>query len=119
MSYSQELRSFGDGLRYFFPQDRSEKMFWNTHSCGLQTGLSDFKELAKQVKTNQGKRQYLISHPKIQLKPLLKFACYNYLYEIDGIKIIDSKFIKNANHYFPKITLYYLHHFHLLMLVKV
>lgn len=109
ISYSQELRSFGEGLRYLFPNNKD--MFWNTHSEGLQTGLKYFKELEKQVVNNIGKRRFLINHPSICLKDLLKAAWYNYLEEIDNIKILDDKFYNNIEHYIPKTTIHYIHNF--------
>lgn len=107
--FMNELRSFGDGLRYFFPKDKN--MYWNTHSHGLQTGLTYFKDLASNLKTDSSKRQFLIEHPDINIKTLLKFAFYNYLYEIDGLKIIDDKFLKNIERYIKMPVLYYIHRF--------
>ena len=69
MSYSKELHSFGDGLKYFFPNYKS--MFWNIHSSGLQTYLPYFKDLAKQLQSNQRKRQFLIYHQNIELRYLM------------------------------------------------
>lgn len=109
MSYSQELRSFGDGLRYFFPNYK--KMTWNAHSNGLQTNLKYFKDLESQVIDNRGKRRFLINHPSISLKALLQLAWYNYLEEIDNIKILDDKFYQNINYYIPKTTIYYIRNF--------
>lgn len=109
MSYNKELRSFGDGLKYFFPNYKS--MIWNTHSSGLQTGLSYFEDLAKQLQTNQQKRQFLISHQNIDLRSLLKMAYYNYLYEIDEIEILDDKFCKNIDNYILPNTMGFLHNF--------
>lgn len=108
-SFSDELRSFGDGLRYFFPQYKD--MLWHPHSSGLQTNLSYFNDLAKQLNTNEGKRKFLNTHPLIDLRTLLRIACYNYLYEIDRIKIIDDKFIANVGHYIPNTTMNLLHYF--------
>lgn len=108
-AYSKELRSFGDGLRYFFPNNK--KMFWNMHSSGLQTGLPYFKDLAKQLNNNQKKRNFIISHPIIDLKSLFRIACYNYLYEIDDIEIIDDKFIANADNYIARTSMYHIHNF--------
>jgi len=109
MSYSKELHSFGDGLKYFFPNYKS--MFWNIHSSGLQTYLPYFKDLAKQLQSNQRKRQFLIFHQNIDLRSLLKMAYYNYLYEIDGIEILDDKFCKNIDNYILPNTMTFLHNF--------
>ena len=40
--YYKEMRSLGDGLRYFFPNYSS--MTWHTHSSGVQTFLPYFKD---------------------------------------------------------------------------
>ena len=95
--YLSELKTFGDGLRCFFPEP--EKMYWNTHSEGLQTGLEYFKKMAKELKTNQAKRNFLIKHPTINVRQLLQIAYYNYLYKIDGIEIIDNKYLQNIDKY--------------------
>ena len=86
-------------------------MLWNTHSSGLQTHLPYFEDIAKQLQSNQQKRKFLITHPNIDLRSLLKIACYNYLYEIDGIKILDDKFCKNVDNYVLPTTMCFLHKF--------
>ncbi len=107
--YLSELKSFGDGLRYFFPKDK--QMFWNTHSEGLQTGLNDLKKLANELKTKQAKRNFLIKHPTINVRTLLQIAYYNYLYEIDGIEIIDNNYLQHVDKYIGCSTQYYIHCF--------
>lgn len=109
ISYNKELRSFGDGLRYFFPNYKN--MVWNTHSKGLQTRLPYFKDLAKQMQSNQEKRQFLITHPNIELRSLLKIAYYNCLGKIDDIKILDEHFYKNIDKYIEPTTIDFLHQF--------
>ena len=108
-SYYKEMRSFGDGLKYFFPNYSS--MTWHTHSSGVQTFLPDFTELEKTTKDDQGKRRFLHKHPDIDLSTLLKLAYYNYLTEIDGIKILDDRFKNNISKYIPKTTIDYLRQF--------
>ena len=107
--YLSDLKSFGDGLRYFFPED--EKMTWNTHSEGLQTCLKYFVNLEKELKSNQAKRNFLIRHPAINVRNLLKIAFYNYLYEIDGLEIIDNKYLQHVGKYIGHSTSYHIHHF--------
>lgn len=107
--YFNEIKSFGDGLKYFFPKGKD--MVWNPHSEGLQTGLSYFENLSTKLKTNQAKRQFLLEHPTINLRKLLKIAFYNYLYEIDGLKIIDENILQNKERYFGMSTLFYIHRF--------
>ena len=107
--YLSELKTFGDGLRCFFPEP--EKMCWNTHSEGLQTGLEYFKKMAKELKTNQARRNFLIKHPTINVRQLLQIAYYNYLYKIDGIEIIDNNYLQNIDKYIGCSTQYYIHCF--------
>lgn len=109
LPYLSELKSFGDGLRYFFPE--YEKMSWNPHSGGLQTCLEYFKNLAKELKANESKRNFLIKHPTINIRELLKIAYYNYLYEIDGLKIIDNEYLQHIHNYIGYSTLYHIHRF--------
>lgn len=107
--YLSELKTFGDGLRCFFPEP--EKMYWNTHSEGLQTGLEYFKKMAKELKTNQAKRKFLIKHPTINVRLLLQIAYYNYLYEIDDMEFIDNNYLQHIDKYIGCSTQYYIHRF--------
>lgn len=109
LPYLSELKSFGDGLKYFFPE--YENMSWNTHSEGLETGLNYFVDLGKKLKTNVSKRNFLINHPTINVRELLKIAYYNYLYKVDGLEIIDNNYLQNVNKYIGCSTLYYIHRF--------
>ena len=105
--YMSEMRSFGDGLQYFFPKMR---LHWNAHSSGLQTFTDYFKQLAKDLATNEAKRKFLRENPAINLRTLMKLAYYNYLFEIDGLTILDTKIIENINE-FKASTLDYIHQF--------
>ena len=105
--YMSEMRSFGDGLQYFFPKMR---LHWNAHSSGLQTFTDYFKQLAKDLATNEAKRKFLRENPAINLRTLMKLAYYNYLFEIDGLTILDAKFIENIKD-FKASTLDYIHQF--------
>ena len=109
LPYLSELKSFGDGLKYFFPE--YENMSWNTHSEGLQTGLKYFINLGEKLNTNVSKRKFLIKHPTINVRELLKIAYYNYLYKVDGLEIIDNNYLQNVNKYIGCSTLYYIHRF--------
>lgn len=102
-----EMRSFGDGLQYFFPKMR---LHWNAHSSGLQTFTDYFKQLAKDLATNEAKRKFLRENPAINLRTLMKLAYYNYLFEIDGLTILDTKIIENIKE-FKASTLDYIHQF--------
>lgn len=105
--YMNEMRSFGDGLQYFFPKMR---LHWNAHSSGLQTFTDYFKQLAKDLATNEAKRKFLRENPAINLRTLMKLAYYNYLFEIDGLTILDTKIIENIKE-FKASTLDYIHQF--------
>lgn len=95
---SDEISSFGDAFKYFIPEQ--ERPCWNPHSSGLQLNSPFFQGLAKQLKSYAGKKKFILEHQDIDLKELRKIAYCNYIYEIDDIKIIDSKFLYNINRYF-------------------
>lgn len=105
--YMSEMRSFGDGLQYFFPK---MKLHRNAHSSGLRTFTEYFKQLATDLATNEAKRKFLRENPAINLRTLMKLAYYNYLFEIDGLTILDAKLIENIKE-FKASTLDYIHQF--------
>lgn len=105
--YMSEMRSFGDGLQYFFPK---MKLHRKAHSSGLRTFTEYFKQLAKDLATNEAKRKFLRENPAINLRTLMKLAYYNYLFEIDGLTILDAKLIENIKE-FNASTLDYIHQF--------
>ena len=105
--YMSEMRSFGDGLQYFFPK---MKLHRKAHSPGLRTFTEYFKQLAKDLATNEAKRKFLRENPAINLRTLMKLAYYNYLFEIDGLTILDAKLIENIKE-FNASTLDYIHQF--------
>lgn len=105
--YMSEMRSFGDGLQYFFPK---MKLHRKAHSSGLRTFTEYFKQLAKDLATNEAKRKFLRENPAINLRTLMKLAYYNYLFEIDGLTILDAKLIENIKE-FKASTLDYIHQF--------
>ena len=105
--YMSEMRSLGDGLQYFFPK---MKLHRNAHSSGLRTFTEYFKQLAKDLATNEAKRKFLRENPAINLRTLMKLAYYNYLFEIDGLTILDAKLIENIKE-FKASTLDYIHQF--------
>lgn len=106
-SYQSQIRSFGDGLRYLFPDYK--EIIWNTHSEGLQTFSPYFEKLKKKLLSNPDKRKFLIEHPDIDLRTLLVMAYYNDLPEIDGVEILDDKF--NENSYIEATTIDYVRNF--------
>ena len=105
--YMSEMRSFGDGLQYFFPK---MKLHRKAHSSGLRTFTEYFKQLAKDLATNEANRKFLRENPAINLRTLMKLAYYNYLFEIDGLTILDAKLIENIKE-FKASTLDYIHQF--------
>lgn len=105
--YMSEMRSFGDGLQYFFPK---MKLHRKAHSSGLRTYTEYFKQLAKDLATNEAKRKFLRENPAINLRTLMKLAYYNYLFEIDGLTILYAKLIENIKE-FKASTLDYIHQF--------
>ena len=105
--YMSEMRSFGDGLQYFFPK---MKLHRNANSSGLRTFTEYFKQLATDLATNEAKRKFLRENPAINLRTLMKLAYYNYLFEIDGLTILDTKLIENIKE-FKASTLDYIHQF--------
>ena len=109
VGYQTELRSFGDGLRYLFPDHKN--IMWNTHSDGLQTYSDYFVKLGKELKTNSDKRKFLIRHPEINIRTLFNIAYHNYLGEIDGIEILDEKFNENVDSYIEPTVIDYIRNF--------
>lgn len=86
-------------------------MTWHTHSSGVQTFLPYFKKLKESTKSYQGKKQFLQEHPNIDLRALRELAYYNYLNEIDEIKILNDRFENNISKYIPRTTIDYLRQF--------
>ena len=82
-----QIKTVGNGLRYFIPP--KEKVFFHPHSRGLQLCSPYFKALAKQLTTFSGRRKFIIEHKNINRKELKEIAYNNYLFEIDGIHIVD------------------------------
>lgn len=109
ISHFDELRSFGDGLKYFFPE--YDSLYWHAYSEGVETSLSYFIELSKNLNSNQSKRKFLINHPQIDLRTLIRIAFYNYLYKIDDLQIIDEKLSENWNRYVKVPSLFHIHRF--------
>lgn len=112
--YKDELRVFGSGIKYLFPPEL-KKGFFNEHSSGLQTGHKYFSELAKRLKSFDGRRKFVSKHGLKKCREYILFAFYNYLYEIDGLDIIGDNFYKRLKKYVPDTYLdratSYLSHF--------
>lgn len=87
--HKDEMRVYGRGLRYFFPNNL-KRFIWNEHSDGLQTTLSYFDSLAKRLKTREGKFNFINRYGKNTCREFLRLAFYNYLYTIDGLRVIED-----------------------------
>lgn len=83
-----QIKTVGNSLRYFIPS--SEVKMYNPHSHGLQLGSPYFKALAKQLKTFAGRRKFVVEHKNINRNELKEIAYNNYLFEIDGVHIVDK-----------------------------
>ncbi len=88
-SHKDEIRVFGRGLRYFFPSNL-KRFAWNEHSHGLQTFHPYFENLAKELKTREGKVLFIEKYGKDKCRDLIRLAFYNYLYEIDNLPVING-----------------------------
>lgn len=96
--YDNEIKSFGDALKYFFPEE--EREIWHLHSGGLQIESPYFKQLSKQLSSYCGKRKFITDHSHIDFTELKRIAHQNYLYSINEIRIIDSSFFKRIMKYY-------------------
>jgi hypothetical protein len=109
MSYRDEIRVFGNGLKHFIPN--SELKIWNAHSEGLQLFSPYFKNLKEQLKSFAGKKQFIRDHKQINRTELKRIAYQNYLYRVDDVCIIDKYFINHIDKYFTKPAHSYLEDF--------
>ena len=98
VSYKDEIKDLGDGLRYFIPKE--ELKIWSPYSHGLQLYSPFFHSLFKQLRTFAGKKKFILDHPEIDRKELKRLAYYNHLNQIDDVKILDSDFLNNLEDYF-------------------
>ncbi len=76
--YELELRSFGDGIKYFMPDE------FNIHfySNGIQIFADKPYNISKK-KSFQELRKFKELYPNIEWKLLKRFALYNNIFEID------------------------------------
>lgn len=109
MSYRDEIRVFGNGLKHFIPN--SELKIWNAHSEGLQLFSPYFKNLKKQLKSFAGKKQFIREHKQINRTELKRIAYQNYLYRVDDVRVIDEYFVNHIDKYFTKSAHTYLENF--------
>lgn len=105
--YQDEIRVIGSGLKYFFPEYDGEHYF-NEHSGGLQTFIKYFETLAEDLKSLQAKREFVRRHPRHIRIEYAKIAYYNFLYRIDGLKVLGTQFENNIDKYIPSTVSDYL-----------
>lgn len=98
-SYSDEIKVFGDGIRYFFSK---KEQSWYRHSTGVNTRSRYFKSLSFQLKSFEGKKRFIREHPDIDFKNLIRIAKYNHLYSIDNVVIIKEN--ANVDKYFDGLS---------------
>lgn len=114
LSYKDEIKVFGEGLKYLFPKHLYS--CWNYYSDGLQLNSPYFESLYKELKTYKGRKKFLKDHSRLNIIELKRMAYYNHLYYIDSIKIIDDGFLKNYNRHFEESATTYLYDFDLRLL---
>ena len=108
--FQDEIRVIGTGLKYFFPEYIGEHYF-NEHSGGLQTYIKYFDKLADDLKSISARRKFVTLHPRSIRIEYARIAYYNFLYRIDGLKVLGEQFEKNINRYIPATVSDYLERF--------
>lgn len=108
--YQDEIRVIGSGLKYFFPEYIGEHYF-NEHSSGLQTFIKYFDKLAEDLKSLPAKREFVKKHPRHIRTEYAKIAYYNFLYQIDGLRVLGPQFERNIDKYIPPTVSDYLENF--------
>lgn len=88
-SYSDEIKVFGNGLKYFIPE--KERPYWYIHSNGIQMGSPYFKTLYRKSKKKGWQKCFIKDHSDIDFKELIRIAHYNNLHEIDDLVIIREE----------------------------
>ena len=88
-SYSDEIKVFGNGLKYFIPE--KERPYWYIHPNGIQMGSPYFKTLYRKSKKKGWQKCFIKEHPDIDFKELIRIAHYNNLHEIDDLVIIREE----------------------------
>ena len=97
-SCKDEIRVFGDGLKYIIPKE--EQLHWNYHSSGLQIYSPYIENIKKQLKTFSGRRKFVIQY-KERILDIRKQAYINRIFDLDGLRLINKKFYRNIHKYFP------------------
>ena len=87
-SIQSELTTLGDGIKYLFPS--SERRCWNLYSHGLQMDSPAIKSLGEQLKTFDGRKEFVKKHPKSERGFLKEQAIMLSVYQIDAFKILSD-----------------------------
>lgn len=87
-SIQSELTTLGDGIKYLFPS--SERRYWNLYSHGLQMDSPAIKSLGEQLKTFDGRKEFVKKHPKSEREFLKEQALMLSVYQIDAFKILSD-----------------------------
>ena len=91
--YENEIIDIGEnGLKYLLHKD--EDYNFNYSKYQLLTGHEGFVKILNSLKSKKGIKQFIISHPKIDLRKLRQFAYYNSVYSINSVEIVSYQFLK-------------------------
>lgn len=101
-SFQRELNTLGDGVKYLFPS--SERSYWNLYSDGLQIESRAFNDLFSQLKTHNGKREFVKLHPKAERDFLKEQALMLNVNRIDGLSILSENDHKHSGEKLAKYT---------------
>ena len=114
-SCKDEIKVFGEGLRYIIPQN--EQLQWHYYSSGLQIDSPFIEKVKKQLKTFSGRRKFFVQYEGILLD-IRKQAYLNRVFEIDRIKITNKKFYRNIHKYISESSINYLYNLDLINLCE-
>lgn len=108
--HKDEMRVYGRGLQYFFPNNL-ERFIWNEHSDGLQTTLPYFDNLATKLTSREGKAWFIKKYGKDKCRDFIRLAYYNYLYRIDDLHVIENEESEGLSKLIPSHVADYVTHF--------
>ena len=118
-SCKDEIRVFGEGLKYIIP--KNEQGQWNYYSSGLQISSPFIKKIKWQLKTFSGRRNFLVRYNEIFLD-IRKQAYLNRVFIIDGIRVVNNVFYRKMYKYFLESSIEYLYNLdytHLFERIKI
>lgn len=93
-SIQSELTTLGDGIKYLIPS--SERRYWNHYSHGLQMESPAIKSLIEQLKTQNGRKDFVKIHPKSERDFLKGQAIMLNVCQIDELKILSDYDLKHS-----------------------